>query len=59
MAMNARLDAWLTRAAKSPMVAFQRFAKRLRDDYAAVKAGVTLPWSTGYIQSPAAAFQSG
>lgn len=26
---------------------FCRFAKRLREDYDAVKAGVTLPWSNG------------
>ena len=45
-----RLDAWLTRAAKSSLVAFQRFAKRLRDDYAAVKAGVTLSWSNGPVE---------
>jgi hypothetical protein len=25
----------------------QRFAQGLRDDYAAVKAGVTVPWSNG------------
>jgi transposase len=28
----------------------QRFAHGLRDDYAAVKAGVTLPWSTGPVE---------
>lgn len=45
-----RLDAWLTRAIKSPLGAFQRFAKRLRDDDDAVKAGVTLPWSNGPVE---------
>ena len=29
----------------------QRFAKGLRDDYDAVKAGVTLPWSNGAVES--------
>jgi transposase len=45
-----RLDAWLTRAIKSPLGAFERFATRLREDYEAVKAGVTLPWSTGPVE---------
>jgi transposase len=45
-----RLDAWLTRATKSPLVAWQRVATRLREDYGAVKAGVTLPWSTGPVE---------
>ena len=42
-----QLDPWLARAAESPLLPLQRFAKGLRDDYDAVKAGVTLPWSTG------------
>jgi transposase len=45
-----RLDGWLTRAAASPLSAVQRFAQGLRDDYAAVKAGVTLPWSNGPVE---------
>ena len=28
----------------------QRFATGLHEDYAAVKAGVTLPWSTGPVE---------
>jgi transposase len=28
----------------------QRFAHGLRDDYAAVKAGVTVPWSNGPVE---------
>jgi transposase len=28
----------------------QRFAHGLRDDYEAVKAGVTLPWSSGPVE---------
>jgi transposase len=45
-----QLDPWLARAAESPLVPLQRFAKGLRDDYDAVKAGVTLPWSTGPVE---------
>jgi transposase len=45
-----RLDSWLTRAATSALSAVQRFAQGLRDDYAAVKAGVTLPWSNGPVE---------
>jgi transposase len=45
-----RLDPWLARAAESSLVPLQRLAKGLRDDYDAVKAGVTLPWSTGPVE---------
>jgi transposase len=45
-----QLDPWLARAAESPVVPLQRFAKGLRDDYEAVKAGVALPWSTGPVE---------
>jgi transposase len=45
-----RLDAWLERAAQSALKAFARFASGLRDDYEAVKAGVTFPWSTGPVE---------
>jgi transposase len=45
-----QLAPWLARAAESPLVPLQRFAKGLRDDYDAVKAGVTLPWSTGPVE---------
>jgi transposase len=44
------LDPWLARAADSPLTPLQRFAKGIRDDYEAVKAGVTLPWSTGPVE---------
>jgi transposase len=44
------LDSWLERAAKSGLAAFRRFAGGLRDDYEAVKAGLTLPWSTGPVE---------
>ena len=44
------LDPWLARAAASPLTPLQRFAKGLRDDYDAVRAGVTRPWSTGPVE---------
>ena len=44
------LDPWLARAAESPLVPLQRFAKGRRDDDDAVKAGVTLPWSNGPVE---------
>ncbi len=46
----AYLDAWLERAATSMLEALPRFAKRLCEDYDAVKAGVTLPWSTSPVE---------
>jgi transposase len=45
-----QLEPWLERAASSLSEAFQRFAKRLREDYESVKAGVTLPWSNGPVE---------
>jgi transposase len=45
-----RLDAWLQRATASTLEALQRFASGLREDYEAVKAGVTLPWSTSPVE---------
>jgi transposase len=45
-----QLDPWLARAADSSLTPLQRFAKGLRDDYEAGKAGVTLPWSTGPVE---------
>jgi transposase len=46
----AQLDPWLTRATTSTLEALQRFATGLYEDYEAVKAGVTLPWSTGPVE---------
>ena len=46
----ARLDPWLTRATASTLEALQRFARGLQEDYKAVKAGVTLPWSTSPVE---------
>jgi transposase len=45
-----QFDPWLARAATSRLRAFQRFAKGLGDDYAAIKAGITLPWSNGPVE---------
>ena len=45
-----RLDPWLTRATASTLGAFQRFASGLQEDYEAIKAGVTLPWSTSPVE---------
>jgi transposase len=45
-----RLDDWLVRATTSAGSALQRFAQGLRNDYAAVKAGVTVPWSNGPVE---------
>ena len=47
---GAQLDAWMARVAKSTIAALQRFAKGLADDYDAVKAGLTLPWSNGPVE---------
>jgi len=46
----AQLDSWLTRAATCPLTALRRFAAGLYEDYQAVKAGGTLPWSTGPVE---------
>ncbi len=46
----AQLDPWLKRATTSTLEALQRFAKGLYEDYDAVKAGVTLPWSNGPVE---------
>jgi transposase len=44
------LDPWLQRAMASTLDALRRFATGLYEDYEAVKAGVTLPWSTGPVE---------
>jgi transposase len=46
----AQLDPWLTRATTSTLEALRRFATGLYEDYEAVKAGVTLPWSSGPVE---------
>ncbi len=44
---SERLDAWLADCHGSRIAAFQRFAASLKQDYAAVKAALELPWSNG------------
>ena len=46
----AQLEPWLHRAATSTLEVLQRFATGLYEDYEAVKAGVTLPWSSGPVE---------
>jgi len=48
--LRNQFDAWLERAAQSHLPAFIRFAKGLYEDYDAVKAGMTLPWSNGPVE---------
>ena len=45
-----KLDSWLEKAKNSSIKAFQSFAKGLKDDYDAVKAGVTLEVSNGPVE---------
>jgi hypothetical protein len=45
-----QLGGWLERAAQSALKAFERFAGGLREDYEAVKAAMTLPWSTALVE---------
>ena len=45
-----QLDPWLKRATTSTLEALRRFATGLYEDYEAVKAGVTLPWSASPVE---------
>jgi transposase len=45
-----QLDPWLKRATTSTLEALRRFAIGLDEDYEAVKAGITLPWSTSPVE---------
>jgi hypothetical protein len=45
-----RLEPWLQQAATSSLAALQRLAQSFQRDYAAVKAGVTGPWSTSPVE---------
>jgi transposase len=47
---STQLDPWLQRATTSAVDAVRRFATGLYEDYEAVKAGVTLPWSSGPVE---------
>jgi transposase len=46
----AQLDPWLKRATMSTLEALRHYATGLYEDYDAVKAGVTLPWSTSPVE---------
>jgi len=45
-----QLDIWLSDATTSSLSAFARFAQGIREDYEAVKAALTLPWSNGQVE---------
>jgi transposase len=47
---GARLDVWIEAAAQSGIDDLKRFALGLRDDYAAVQAGLTLEYSNGQVE---------
>jgi transposase len=42
-----RLDVWIAATAESGIADVRRFAQGLTEDYAAVRAGLTLPYSNG------------
>jgi transposase len=44
------LEAWITAATNSGVDALARFARGLREDLAAVTAGLTLPWSNSPVE---------
>jgi transposase len=44
------LDSWLADAAASKLPEFQAFARRLRQDEAAIRAGLSLAWSNGPVE---------
>jgi transposase len=44
------LAAWMTEATTSGIEALARFAQGLQEDLAAIKAGLTLPWSNGPVE---------
>jgi transposase len=46
----AALDRWLDQAAASALPSFRSFAASLRRDYAAVRSGIELEWSTGPVE---------
>jgi transposase len=46
----AQFDAWLARALTSSVKPLQRFATGLGEDYVAIKAAITLPWSNGPVE---------
>ncbi len=47
---GAQLDAWLSEAEASHLPELESFARGIRQDQAAVLAGLTLPWSQGPLE---------
>lgn len=47
---SEQFDLWLERAEQSQIAPFERFARSLKEDYDAVKAGVTLETSNGQVE---------
>jgi transposase len=47
---GANFDQWLAEAEESGLIDFRRFAASLRQDYAAVEAGLTLAWNSGQVE---------
>jgi transposase len=47
---SKRLAPWLARAQRSACVELQGFAFGIKRDYAAVKAGLSLPWNQGQLE---------
>jgi transposase len=45
-----RFDPWLAQAQDSTLPAFRNFARKLDSDNNAVRAAMTLPWSTGQVE---------
>ena len=45
-----RLEAWASQAQDSPVSELRGFAKGLRSDWAAVTAGLTVPYSSGAVE---------
>jgi transposase len=48
---STAFDPWLAAAETCPVRELRQFAKGLRRDYAAVKAALTLPWSTSPMEA--------
>ena len=44
------LDIWLAYACTSPITEVRTFATHLKQDYDAVKAALSLPWSNGQVE---------
>jgi transposase len=44
------LDTWMTEAMQSGNEGLARFARGLQEDLAAVRAGLSLPWSNGPVE---------